>query len=386
MNDLVQLATVPNAVPDADAGFGPARWRSVKAAYTTRFVWRRLLADRPDVSLLAGASVTPRPGDVVLARVTQVGQHTRIESPDSRRAMLYPGDEILVAYGHRYAPDQFEAEVPADLGPAHLVAAGGVAGRIVSAHRFMDAPTEIVPLGLLTDARGVVTLDRFAPCALPGPRDAAVPGSGPTTIAVLGTSMNSGKSTTAAAIVRGLTASGLRVAAGKVTGTGAGGDPGLFRDSGAVRVRDFTDFGHASTYLLSHDRVRALFGAVLDELAGAGPDVIVVEIADGLFQAETARLSADPLFGQCVDHVVFAAADALGAVAGISVLAGRGVAVAAVSGVLTASPLATREARAALDVPVLSVDELASQQVSAVLPLRAPWAQAAPGAGDALAS
>jgi hypothetical protein len=37
--------------------------------------------------------------------------------------VLFVGDEILVAYGHRYAPAQFLAEVPPDLGGCHLNAA-----------------------------------------------------------------------------------------------------------------------------------------------------------------------------------------------------------------------------------------------------------------------
>ena len=47
------------------------------------------------------------------------------------------------------------------------------------------------------------------------------------------------------------------------------------------------------------------------------------------------------------------ASDALGAVAGVRELQEAGLEVAAVSGVLTSSPLATAEARQVLDVPVL---------------------------------
>ena len=60
-----------------------------------------------------------------------------------------------------------------------------------------------------------------------------------------------------ASIVRGLTAAGYRVAAGKVTGTGAGGDFHMFVDAGATRVLDFTDFGFSSTYLLDSVTVTA---------------------------------------------------------------------------------------------------------------------------------
>jgi hypothetical protein len=95
----------------------------------------------------------PQPGDVLIARVTEIGKHTRLESPVSRRQLLFPGQEIMVAYGHRYAPDQFLAKVPASLEPCHLVAGGGVAGVVTAMHASIDAPTAIEPVGCLPTTR-----------------------------------------------------------------------------------------------------------------------------------------------------------------------------------------------------------------------------------------
>lgn len=99
-------------------------------------------------------------------------------------------------------------------------------------------------------------------------------------------------------------------------------------------------------------------------LANSAADVVVIEIADGVYQGETRRLLADPVFQTVVDHVVFSAADALGATAGIQVLRGAGVTVAAVSGLLTASPLAAAEAAAVLDVPVLNTYSLCEPETA----------------------
>lgn len=361
-------AQVSRPLPTVQA-LDPRRLAVAKSAYTTRFVSRMLAGDPKGYGLLTGDHVVPHAGDVVLARVHRIGQHAAIMLPDGRRASLFEGDEILVAYGDRYAPDQFEAEVPDNLSLTNLVAAGGLAGTAISAHSKMAAPTQLEPLGLLTDTHGVVTLRRCAPLATVAPQDAQGLGrvGKPLVIAVLGTSMNSGKTTTVASIVRGLSQAGLVVAAGKVTGTGAPGDPGLFRDSGASRVLDFTDFGYGSTYRLEHEQVQALLVSLIDELAAAGPDVVVVEIADGLFQGETARLVKDPLFKAHIDKVVFAAGEALGAVAGQRLLTGLGLAPVAISGMLTASPLAKREAASSLDVPVLGKGELASATVADLL-------------------
>lgn len=269
--------------------------------------------------------------------------------------MLFEGDEILVCYGNRYAPDQFEAIVPDDLGHCHLVAAGGVAGRVLAWHRDMDPPTEIVPLGLVATPKGAPL--NLRDWRLPEPAG-QVEGRRPWTVAVVGTTMNAGKTTTAAGIVRGLIRAGYTVGAAKVTGTGAGNDIWLMTDAGAQPVLDFTQAGFASTYRCAPHEIEAILRTLYGQLAGAGVDAAVLEVADGVFQDETATLLASAVFRMLVDKVVFAANDALGAVAGVSLLRRLGVHVAAASGLLTASPLAVREARAHLDVPVLTFGEL----------------------------
>lgn len=324
------------------------RLLTAKKAYTTRFLDAALSVCATGYHLVQDA---PKAGHVVLARITELGQHTRLESPLSRRQTLFIGDEILVAYGHRYAPDQFLAEVPDDLDGCHLVAGGGVAGRVLEQHALIGPATSIQPVGLLADQHGVITLRRLAPRL---PEEHADIPARPPVIAVLGTSMNSGKSTTLACLVRGLTSAGLTVSAGKATGTGSGNDPRLFADAGAERVLDFTDFGYATTFQLDYSKIRRLVTGLVAALTTPATDVVVVEIADGVYQAETARLLADPVFQSTVDHVVFSAADALGAAGGLRLLQQAGVKVAAVSGVLTASPLAVREATDVLDVPVIN--------------------------------
>ena len=330
-----------------------------KFAYTTRRVSRRRVA-----GVMAGDHA-PRAGDLVLAEVLEIGQHARLEGPDSRRASLFAGDQIVVCYGNRYAPDQFEGHVPADLSECDLVAAGGVAARVTACHRRMDPPTRIAPVGLLHDHAGQrINLRDHG--LTPAPYAGR-----PTTIAVVGTSMNSGKTTTTAHLVRGLRAAGLRVGAAKVTGTGAGGDAWLMRDAGAEVVYDFTDAGVASTSLLDLPALHGIVDTLLGNLAAAGAEVAVFEVADGLLQAETAALVGSPRFAQAVDGMLFAAGEAMGAAAGVSWLRERGLPVLAISGVLTSAPLAVRETAAATGMPVLTYDELATGAVAESLIPRA---------------
>lgn len=343
--------SVPAAATTDSYVLDPARLRRCKAAYTTRAV---PLESLPQPVGLTRDTV-PRPGGLVLARVEEVGHHTRLELPEGRRATLFAGDEIVVAYGSRYAPDQFEAYVPADVGECHLVAAGGLAARAVSQHQGMRPPTRLTPLGLLADGQGrVVNTADYASQPATGTPVAARP----LTVAVVGTSMNAGKTTTAASLVRGLSRAGYTVGAAKVTGTGAGGDRWLLRDAGAERVLDFTDAGYVSTYQLAPPAVLGVMRSLVGSLASGGAQAIVVEVADGLLQSETAALVADPGFAELTDGVIFAAGDALSAVAGTARLRRLGVEPCAVSGLLTASPLAAREARGQVDLPVVEPHEL----------------------------
>jgi len=333
-------------------GAEPLTWERLaraKSAYSTRRVELTVATH-----LLSGDALQPCAGDLVLAQVEKLGQHTRIEQPSGRRAQLYPGDEIIVCYGNRYAPDQFEALVPEHLEECCLVAAGGIAAQLLSRHRSMKHPTVIQPLGLLADDAGHrLNLMDWALPRMPSALHR------PHTLAVVGTAMNAGKTTTAAHLIRGLVQTGHRVGAAKVTGTGAGGDRWTLLDAGAERVLDFTDAGHASTYRVALPQVEMILHQLIAHLASEPLDAVVLEVADGLCQTETARLLASPAFARRVDGVVFAAGDALGARAGVEWLRRHALPVWAVSGLLTASPLACREAEVATGLPVLTQDQLA---------------------------
>lgn len=340
--------------------FDTERMARVKVAYSVR----RVNLDQP-LRLVVG--IAPRHGDLVLAQVVGIGQHPKLELTTSRRAMLYPGDEIIVGMGARYAPAQFEAELPDDLAPCHLVAAGGVAAALRGKHSSMMDPTTIVPVGLVAVVDGRVL--NVADGALPliGPLRRGVP-----TMLVTGTAMNAGKTTSVTSLVRGLTAAGLRVGACKLTGTGAGGDRYSFVDAGAVEVLDFTDLGLVSTFGVPTEVLVGTSVAMHAHLVARGVDVVVMEVADGLLCAETAALIDTGPVRDIVGGTVFAAGDAAGALLGVQLLRKWRMRLLAVSGVLTASPLAVREVRAAIDLPVCGRAELADPEV-ALRMLRRVW-------------
>jgi hypothetical protein len=301
---------------------------------------------------IGGTVRAPRLGDFVVAEVTDLGAHEHLENRHGRRMRMYSGDVVVGAFGNRYATDFYEGYLPTPGDDVHLLTAGGLIGTVASAHTSREAPTELRVLGYLVDADGAdLTVDRVALTGVPP----GAPELG--TIVVLGSAMNAGKTTATSAVVRGLSRAGLRVGAGKVTGSGSGKDHWAYLDAGAATTADFLDLGMPSTFGYPHERlVRAMVG-IRDRLVDQGADVVVLEIADGVLQDETRALAARlPGFA---DRVVLAVGDALGAIAGIAVLAELGVPVRVVSGRVTASPLASKEAAAATGLPVLSPVELA---------------------------
>jgi hypothetical protein len=312
-------------------------------------------------TLIAGSGERPASGDLVLATITEIGAHQRIELPNGRRARLFPGDQVVVCYGNRYAPDQFEALVADDLGTCDLVASGGVCGREVGRHDRMSPPTRIAPLGFVGDAEGIrLNVADFA--VKFSKATTTIP-----TIAVLGTSMNSGKTVVASSLIRGLSGAGLKVAGIKATGTGSGNDVWFMSDMGAHCVLDFTDAGFASTYLAAPEAIERGVLSLIDQAVAKRCEVAVLEIADGLQHKETGALVRSAALLQRVDGVVFAASDALGAAAGVKTLRRLGYKTFAVSGQLTRSPLAIREAIAATGLPVLMPAELLGGAMNDVL-------------------
>ena len=322
------------------------RLLAAKRAFTTR----RIPSGR--MRTVVTGDIRPKSGDCLLATVDRIGKQQRIELPNGRRARIFPGDEIVVCYGNRYAPDQFEAVVGDDLSGCDLVAAGGIAATEICRHERMLEPTRILPIGLIGDSRGRVV--NVADHAI------EVKGAGQPipTIIVAGTSMNAGKTFTAASLVRGFRNAGFKVAGIKATGTGSGGDLWYMSDMGAHRVLDFTDAGLASTYKAPTRAIEEAVFGLIDHASEINCQIAIVEIADGLQHEETAiLLGSEGLRRRCLG-VVFAAYDALGAKAGTEMLMEMGHKTFAVSGQLTRSPLAIRETVMSTGLPVLSPLEL----------------------------
>lgn len=327
-----------------------------KRAFTTR----RVPAD--DMKTVINGGVRPVSGDLVLASIQQIGKQRKIEQPSGRRAQLLPGDEIIVCYGSRYAPDQYEAIISEDLGLCDLVAAGGIASREVNRHDRMLPPTKIMPIGLVGNEHGKRLNVADYRIRNESPYKPLKPIK---VIVVVGTAMNSGKTFTAASIIHSLKSNPYKVAGIKATGTGAGGDFFLFQDMGADVVLDFTDGGFSSTYLMPDEDIEQTTMDLIDYAAAQDCDIAIMEIADGLRHKETATLLQSKALRARVSGVVFGAYDSMGAKAGHDLLREWGYSILAISGQLTRSPLAMREAAGTVEAEIITPFQI---QAGALIP------------------
>lgn len=290
--------------------------------------------------------VPPRAGDVVVVEVAKVGNHTRMTLSDHRRARLYAGDHLVGVLGNRYATDAFEGQIHS-LEELHVLTGAGMIGTVQSRHRDVASPTSLRFLGYLTREDGErinLKEEQFHPQRLEEVnRDVLL---------VVGTGMNSGKTTTVVRLVKGLVEDGVRVSACKLTGSVSERDRMEMLATDAHDVRDFSDYGFPSTYLTEEQELVDLYETMVHDSSVADPDIIVMEIADGILQRETSMLLSSPEIARRVRGVVLAAGCATSALFGIHEVNRLGHKVTAVSGKITSSPLFVRELANSSDVPI----------------------------------
>lgn len=289
-------------------------------------------------------NVHPKPlaeeGAAIACRVlTQRKEYGHLELPTGRTARLVPGDLIVGVLGSRAALRGFCGRPPATVAAGdvlHLLNMGGVIGVSEGDHAGLGAPIELEVLGTPVRHGKPLRLQDFAiqkGLALPSPM--------PPVLLIVGTCMHAGKSTSAAVITRALRARGRVVHAGKVTGVAAIQDILKFQDNGASRTLSFLECGAPSTCY--RDDVVEIAHTLLSHLAQEAPDLILIEMGDGLSgEYGVDEILSDPSFTRHVAGAVLAANDIIGGVAAARQLEAWGIPVKAVTGPATDNVAGTR--------------------------------------------
>ncbi|MGL4400642.1 MAG: hypothetical protein ACRCXD_12295 [Luteolibacter sp.] len=314
-----------------------------------RWGWACRALDRKGLIVLPPSGAPPTPGDLALVELEAIGNHSRIVTSDRGAVRLYPGNRMVGVFGNRYATDSFEGEVDGT-DQLHILTNAAMIGTVRSKHSDSRSPTRLRLVGFVGDAAGqrINLIERlFRPAT-----DPVLPAR---IILAVGSGMNSGKTTTVAALAAAIKNRGHRVAACKLTGSVCNRDLSELEATSVEDTRDFSDYGFPSTYKASAETLRDLFLTMMHDANRACPDFVIVEIADGVLQRETRMILADPQIRKHVHGVLLTAPCSLSALQGVSEIEKHGHQLTAVSGIITNSPLFMREFREASPATLASI-------------------------------
>jgi hypothetical protein len=263
-------------------------------------------------------------GVLVAARVlNNKSRYNQLELTSGRMATVNQGDVIVGALGHRKALRGYSGHLPSKLKPGdtiQILNVGGVLGLCDSANPDVGPPFDCEVLGTVLSFPYLG--ERIGVPARAGAESLADDGALQThdvpVIAMAGTCMDSGKTAAACAIVGRLRHLGFNVAACKATGVSLRRDVLAMEDAGASETMIFSDFGIVTTTAVNGP---ALTRALLSSLAKKRPDVIVLELGDGLLGAYGVEaILSDQAIRNALTAVVLCANDPVSAWGGAKIL------------------------------------------------------------------
>ena len=274
--------------------------------------------------LRVSAEIPCEEGVLVAAQVlNNKSRYNQLELTSGRMATVNQGDIIVGALGHRKALRGYSGHLPTELEAGdtiQILNIGGVLGLCDSANPDVGPPFDCKVLGTvlsfpyLGERIGVPAragLDALDDDEVLETNDVPV-------IAMAGTCMDSGKTAAACAIVGRLRHLGFNVAACKATGVSLRRDVLAMQDAGASDTMIFSDFGIVTTTAANGP---ALTRALLTGLAKKSPDVIVLELGDGLLGAYGVEaILSDAAIRNALTAVVLCANDPVSAWGGAKIL------------------------------------------------------------------
>ena len=280
---------------------------------------------------------SPSAGDIVVVKaLSESVTYGHLELPSGRLAKINKGDVLAGVFGKRRALKGFVGDVPAAVKAGdrlHLLNMGGLIGECKGHHSSYSDAIEVEVLGVAIDAEGKAL--NISANAIP-PAETLLPCA--PLIVVAGSSMHSGKTVAACEIIKQANQSGLRVSAAKMSGVAALRDTYNMLDHGASEVVSFLDCGLPST--VDMEDLAPVAKALLNHLNAAEPDMIVVELGDGILGGYSVdTILRDPEIREAMTSLVFCTSDYVGIVGGQTVLNSLGLEIDVVAGSVTDSQM-----------------------------------------------
>ena len=317
----------------------------------------------------------PKAGDVVVVKaLSESVTYGNLELPNGRLAKINRGDVLFGVLGKRRALKGFVGDVPDKIKTGdklNLLNMGGVIGVCKGHHSSLSDAIEVEVLGIAvseppalagdltsaneTDVENDATLVRARSerSLQPGrialqskvlniadnslkPTD-KLNASAPIVI-VAGTCMNSGKTVAATEIIKQAHHAGLKVAGAKMSGVAALRDTLNMQDSGAEWTASFLDCGLPST--VDYGDLSPVAKAILNHLNSFEPDLIVVELGDGIVGGYAVdSVLKDAEIKNAISSFVFCAGDYVGVIGGIAVVKNLGLEIDVIAGSVTDSQM-----------------------------------------------
>jgi hypothetical protein len=291
-------------------------------------------------------------GDYAVGEVTETSRSTPVELTTGRLTEVAVGDWIVGALGVRAATLEAVGswlDVGDDL-RLNAMNAAGMLGRVTSRSTFINKPIDLAYRGhVLRSGRKVRMQDFVQPAS-----EAAIEFP---VLMLIGTSMSSGKTTSAKVIIRRLKQMGLRVVGAKLTGAGRYRDILAMSDAGADAIFDFVDAGLPST-VCEESVYLASLENLLSRIAEAKPDVLVAEAGASPLEP----YNGDAAVSRLRDHVRCTVLCASDPYAVVGVMKGFGFDPDLVSGVATSTSAGVDVIRKLAGTPALNLLDVSSHR------------------------
>ena len=295
---------------------------------------------------------------LVVEIISSKSNYNTLELASGRMAKVSRGDVIIGALGHRQALFGYSGHVPDSVRAGDILQVlniGGVIGVCDSANPDRGQPFDCRVLGCVLQFPFLG--ERIGVPARIGHRKfeetTKLDTAGVPVIALAGTCMEAGKTAAACAIVSRMRHRGIAVHAFKATGVSLRRDILAMEDAGAKETMIFSDLGIVTT---TADNGPALTKALLTELAGNKPDVIVLELGDGLLGAYGVEaILSDASIRDALTAVVLCANDPVAAWGGAKILREQfGIEPAVVTGPATDNAVGIDQISQRLDLPAIN--------------------------------
>ena len=220
-------------------------------------------------------------GSLVAVKVLKVNQkYNKLELFNGRQVVLTEGDIVIGSLGNRMASSGMTGYIPKTLNPfdrIHILNLGGLLGICKDFNVLLGGPTECEVIGSIVNNKNKkLNINQFKKINITNKLKTKKP-----VIAVLGTGIDSGKTTVSAFMIRVLKSYFKNVNACKLAGSAAQKDLYSFEDNGADKVYDFVDVGLPSTNNIKSKIIINAAKSIINQTS-KNADIIFAELGDGL--------------------------------------------------------------------------------------------------------